>query len=516
MILNNPHPKGKWFTVKVKGRPQKIFIQAYGSYDLSKLSNEFNTDNMTQSQIVEKFFAKSKRRPILIPAVNKSILLSINKGKNFYTTSEQEQNIITLRSSYVQPEGNIIISLSDYYFNNQSNINVIYDSQETISTVSLNGELLTQGNQFNAQDWYVSGMLVIGGGKVFVISSIFLSQYLQQDGDSVSLTATFESGQFDNFTINCKQYYQPAVVGTFYAFEISDPGNIIAAISLNEAESLTSITDSNNYELINDTDYSFSENTITIFSGYLQTFFTEDTTQNFVFAFTKGDNSTVSIKAISEFSDGATVLETGDYYYNSPNNANVNYTPVGNISGLLYGETLLQKGVDNLGQYGDWYVPMSIPIGYSQFYVSSNFLSNYLSESGQTITLTMSFYDANPVDFSINSAYLIQSANISSFLGDATNSSWFDVANPENMVGTITWGDTSSILSIVDASSYSLVENTDYTLTGDTLTILSTYLSGIASPPSAISLTVSFNIGDDYQASISTSSGIGGGVRPRF
>jgi len=84
------------------------------------------------------------------------------------------------------------------------------------------------------------------------------------------------------------------------------------------------------------------------------------------------------------------------------------------------------------------------------------------------------------------------------------------------MVGTITWGDTSSILSIVDASSYSLVENTDYTLTGDTLTILSTYLSGVASPPSAISLTVSFNIGDDYQASISTSSGIGGGVRPRF
>jgi hypothetical protein len=49
MLLTNPYSKGKWFTVKVNGVPQKIFIPAHGSYELSNISKIFDTSEMTDT-----------------------------------------------------------------------------------------------------------------------------------------------------------------------------------------------------------------------------------------------------------------------------------------------------------------------------------------------------------------------------------------------------------------------------------------------------------------------------------
>ena len=512
MILQNPYPKGRWFTVKVKGVPQRVFIKAYGTYDLSTISKDFDTGNLSSQQVVEKFFKRSARQSVLISSNKRSLLNAINQtGKNFFTTAAETLNMISVRvpslPNNTQQDNVFIYDIEDFYINAPQNVIITYDPSKTISLVKLNGVELLKGSMFKQQDWYIPNVASpVGSPKRFDVSATHLSGKLQEVGNSTTLTAVFEDGDVENFTINCELYYHSATVDTFYAFEISNPSNITANVTWKDAESLISVVDKNNYQLIYNSDYSVEGNTITIFSGYLITFFTEDSKDDFVFNFEKGKSSTKTITATQEFSDGAVILGTGDYFYNAPSDIGVEYTSNYTISNIKYGDVVLQKGTQShFGTSGDWYIPTSMTLEFSQIAIVSTFLSSYLTNSGDTITLSMNFYDANPVDFTINTDYYYTPATVLTFVRELTpDIGWFDVANPENMVASIAWGDATTLMSIVDGLSYSLVENSDYTLIGDTVTILSTYLSNAVSPPSPMPLTFSFDVGASHITAIGT------------
>jgi len=77
---------------------------------------------------------------------------------------------------------------------------------------------------------------------------------------------------------------------------------------------------------------------------------------------------------------------------------------------------------------------------------------------------------------------------------------FYDLSNPMDLNTTITWNDASSITTITDnqTTPYVLIANTDYTLSGNTLTILGSYLGAILTAPGQqIMLTLDFDLGND-------------------
>jgi hypothetical protein len=74
----------------------------------------------------------------------------------------------------------------------------------------------------------------------------------------------------------------------------------------------------------------------------------------------------------------------------------------------------------------------------------------------------------------------------------------YDIAAPAAVTTTVTWNDATSITTIVDDQTVpvTLIENTHYTVVGNTLTILDAYLSTVLlAATDDVVLTISFNIG---------------------
>jgi hypothetical protein len=80
------------------------------------------------------------------------------------------------------------------------------------------------------------------------------------------------------------------------------------------------------------------------------------------------------------------------------------------------------------------------------------------------------------------------------------DTAYYDLSAPTDVFVTLTWNDATSITGIIDdqGTPYNLVLNTDYTVSGTTLTILDSYLSAIfVSPGQEINLGISFDQGGD-------------------
>jgi hypothetical protein len=77
---------------------------------------------------------------------------------------------------------------------------------------------------------------------------------------------------------------------------------------------------------------------------------------------------------------------------------------------------------------------------------------------------------------------------------------FYDLSVPTDLSTTITWNDASSITAIIDNQTipYALVENTDYALAGNTLSIFDAYLGGLLTAAGQqILLNIEFDQGND-------------------
>lgn len=120
--------------------------------------------------------------------------------------------------------------------------------------------------------------------------------------------------------------------------------------------------------------------------------------------------------------------------------------------------------------------------------IRSVYLASKLTAAGQSVVLTITFEDNCVAIFTITAYDAgVECITISPATGQ------YDLANPGNVSITITnWGAVpiGSITSIVDNGT-TLLLNTHYTLVGNTITILNTYLAGkLTAPGQSVVLTI--------------------------
>jgi len=141
--------------------------------------------------------------------------------------------------------------------------------------------------------------------------------------------------------------------------------------------------------------------------------------------------------------------------------------------------------------------------------LNNSYLSGVLTTAGQEIELEVSFNMGNP---SLLTVIAIESPASDAQINP--QNATYDLYQPHNVETTITWNDATVVSGIVDDQTIpqSLVENTDYAVSGNVLTIFSSWLSShlLAVNDEAV-LTISFDFGQDAVFTITAIStdGIG-------
>jgi len=132
----------------------------------------------------------------------------------------------------------------------------------------------------------------------------------------------------------------------------------------------------------------------------------------------------------------------------------------------------------------------------NQLFINQSYLSTVLNTAGQSITLTVNFNLGNPATFIIYAVQtLINHAQITPPVDI------FDIANPSNYFGNITWNDATQVLSIVDnqGTPYTLVPTNDYLITGTSIVVYQSYLESVLTAAGQnITLTVNFDVGNAF------------------
>lgn len=523
MKLHNPFSKGRWFTVKVNGVPQRLFIEAFGSYDLSNIDNQFKDNELNESQINSAFIEYCKQSRVVFPMHKlKNLKIANDLGESIprlYNTpiivSRSIQIISDEESSGENPTSTFLSA--ENYCNNMSNdVTIGYSSQSEITLIK-HGEIeLVEGEDPNGPmspfmpppfDWYKPARILHGGSYICIKSTFLESTFAEiSNGNTITLKIIFEDGTSINAPITSTTCYNAASIESFSRFQILNPQSLSAVITWNDATQLISILDStNNHQLTENVDYVLSGDVISISSTYLSSIFSEEWQEaTFTFNFDLGQSSEITITAINQFEAGATDLIIGNFYYNHLQMVPVSFLSSYNISAIKNGDLELIKGSGSRFDTKDWREGIKSIDGRQTIYIESGYLDNYLTQSGQSITLTMEFAEANPVDFTINSAYYYTPASI-------TFSESFDPANPTDQTTTITWNESISIVSISDGNR-ELIENVDYILSGDSITVLASYLSTVITQEGvALNLTFYFERGENTTVIIQATGGIGGG-----
>jgi hypothetical protein len=144
--------------------------------------------------------------------------------------------------------------------------------------------------------------------------------------------------------------------------------------------------------------------------------------------------------------------------------------------------------------------------------LSSTYLAGKLTDIGDKVVLTIKF------DLGSNATFTITAIGIQPKVSPQTKE--YNLDNPANAATTITWGTATAVASIVDDDHYTLVKDTDYTVTpinvnSATLTILNEpYLEGKHMDiGDSVVLTIGFNVGADATFTI-TPLGVQPGIYP--
>lgn len=168
--------------------------------------------------------------------------------------------------------------------------------------------------------------------------------------------------------------------------------------------------------------------------------------------------------------------------------------PTSVTTGVMWNDaSLITSIVDNQGTPYTL-LPQDFSVNANLLTINQSYLSQLLTTAGQSVTLTVNFNVGSPATFVITAVQLaINHAQINPAMAD------FNLSMPANVITNISWNDASSITQIVDNQNtpYTLTQPGDYSVTGNTLIIYSSYLTSVlTSPGESIELTISFNVGN--------------------
>ena len=241
MILKNESPKGKYFTIKVEGYPQRVWIDAYGQYDLSNISSKLAGDVvLNKPKRISSTGGSGGRSYIFLKGNNYSLFSNIDRGKMYYDKESrtlQESDFVSNPSSPTSPSSSItftVNSLLDFMIEN-----------------GIAGNTLSAWNTFFDTGTYATtpftsldggGDTVILGGATELTIKNTLFQVNARGGTPPRLLSFVDTGSvtaigisaFDNNTLLTTIDFP--VVETIYSLAFTD---CIALVNVGEFSNLT-------------------------------------------------------------------------------------------------------------------------------------------------------------------------------------------------------------------------------------------------------------------------------------
>jgi hypothetical protein len=213
--------------------------------------------------------------------------------------------------------------------------------------------------------------------------------------------------------------------------------------------------------------------------------------------FNLGNNATFEITATGV--NAAVSPQTGNY--DLDNLADAKTTITWNTA------TIVTSIVDDDGHAltGTEYTltPVTPGVSANLTVLNSTYLAGKLTDIGDRVVLTIKF------DLGADATFTVTAVGVQPRISPQTKD--YDLDNPANAATTVTWGTATAIVSIVDDDRYTLVKDTDYTVTAinadsATLTILvEPYLEGKhIDIGDSVVLTIDFNVGVDATLTIAS------------
>ncbi len=319
-------------------------------------------------------------------------------------------------------------------------------------------------------------------GSPLTILQSYLQNKLTTVTDSLTLTINFENcaTSFTITAIDSSQQVCPIISPTTAEYDLASPNNVATTITWNDASSITSIHDGSGY-LAAGTDYTVVGNTLTILNAYLAGKLTE--AGDMVVLTINCDFCAIplTITAIDSSQQVCPIISptTAEYDLASPNNVatTITWNDATSITSIHDGSTYLASGTH-------------YSVSGNTLTILNAYLAGTLTTVGDSVVLTITFDLCPPIPFTITA--IDSSQQVCPTIWPTT--AQYDLANPNNVPTTITWNDATSITSIHDGSTY-LASGTHYSVSGNTLTIMNTYLAGkLTTAGQSVVLTITFDI----------------------
>ncbi|MCX7955367.1 MAG: fibronectin type III domain-containing protein [Bacteroidales bacterium] len=363
---------------------------------------------------------------------------------------------------------------ANYDLYTPSNINTLITWNNATSIISI-----TDNNNYTL----VENIDFTLNGNTLTILQTYLAANLFNEGDQIILNIIFDAGsaQFIITAVNTAPEL-PSINPTEVYFDLNHPTNVYTIITWNDATYITQIKDQYDYFLIEGIDYHLNGDILYINKDYILTYI-GDVGNQLILTITF-DVGTVQfiINAIENPLIPANINPT-EALFNLNNPQDVSTTVTWNDAAYI--EVITDNNNNTLLDGIDYYMIGNV------LYISSSYLSTVLQQANDQVVLTIIF-NVGSAQFTITAINTYEPVGATINPNNAT----YDIANPSPVSTTITWNDASSITSIVDNNNYTLISGTDYSLTGNTLTILQNYLAAnLLNENDQVILNITFDVG---------------------
>ena len=351
-----------------------------------------------------------------------------------------------------------------------------------VDSVSENGNALAPGVD------YTVGATVEGEATLTILDG-YLASELTDIGDNVVLTIELDRGDDATFTVTAIGT-QPSIDPTTAQYNIDSPADVTTTINWGTATSVTSIKDDGH--TLTSTQYTMTGTDLTIRSTQYLAGKLTDIGDKVVLTieFNLGEDATFEITATG--SNAAISPQAKEYDLDNP--ADVKTTITWNTASSV--ASIVDDDGHTLTGTEYTLTPVTPGVSADLTIRSSPYLAGKLTDIGDKVVLTIEF------DLGANATFTITAIGIPPKVSPETNE--YDLESPTDATTTITWGTATGVTSIVDNDNYTLVNNTDYTVTSidadtATLTILhEPYLEGKHMDiGDSVVLTIGFDVGAD-------------------
>ena len=289
----------------------------------------------------------------------------------------------------------------------------------------------------------------------------------------------------------------PSISPTTAEYDLADPAEIIIAITWSTASDIVAIADDEGYlkEGLGK-DYIVLVKNLIILNTYLEDKLTDiGESADLTIEFDVGDLATFNITASG--TQPSISPTTAEYDLASPADVKTTIT-WGTATSII---SIVDGDGYTLTEGTKYTITHTTPgVSANLTILNSQYLAGKLTDIGDEVVLTIEFNAGHPATFTITAIGTLPSIS--------PTTAEYDLASPDNVKTTITWGTATKVLSIVDDDGYTLKAGKDYTLVTyyDTayLTILSDpYLADkFMDPGDKVVLTTDFDVGKDATLTI--------------